>query len=263
MHNFAYHMPKSIAEAAELVASLETPEFLAGGQSLLPAMKDKVSAPSDLVKLSGLLSKKVEKNDNKIVIGAGITHAELAEHPEIKAHLPSLASLAAQVGDPQVRNRGTLGGSLAANVPAGDYQAACWALDAEIHTQVRSICTQDFFTGAGTCALEKGEIITSVAFTKTSKAGFKKILDPAARSPLVGVFVAALPDGPRVSVSGARPTGAYRHEAAEVVLAKDFSEAAVANIETPEAEMMSSLYADKRYRAHLVNTLIRQVVGEC
>jgi len=263
MHSFEYHTPKTLKAAAKLAASLGRPAFLAGGQTLLPEMKGRRAAPSDLVTLSGLLSKKIKMSGDTLLIGAGATHAEIAEDPLVTKHLPALADLASQVGDPQVRHRGTLGGSLAANVPAGDYQAACWALDAEIHTVTRVISTRDFFTGAGTTALEKGEIVTAVTFRTTNKAYFTKILDPAARSPLVGVFVALLEDGPRIAVSGARSTGAYRHEAAEAALTQDFSVTAVEDIKTPEGEMMSTLYADERYRAHLVNILIRRAVGGC
>src|SRR5215468_10885375 len=204
MRDFVYHRPGTLDEARKL-AREDGAMLLAGGQTLLRDMKLGLHFPTSLVDIDGIVPRHIELRENSISIGAGATHAEVAHSPVLHRHLPVLAALVGHIGDPAVRHRGTLGGAVAANEPAGDYPAACLALDATLHTTKRDIAATDFFVGDHRTTLEKGEIVTSATFPLARRAAYVKFLNPAARYAMVGVFAAVLRDGsPRVAVTGAR-----------------------------------------------------------
>ena len=214
MRDFSYRRPGSLDEAQRL-ASEDGAMLLAGGQTLLRDMKLGLHLPASLVDIAGLIPRHIELREKAISIGAGLTHAEVAQSPVLHRHLPALAALVGHIGDPAVRHRDTLGGAVAANEPAGDYPAACLALDATMHTTKREIRSAEFFVGERQTSLEPGEIVTSVTFPLALRASYVKFLNPAARYAMVGVFAAVIRDGsPRVAVTGARVAGACRwHEA--------------------------------------------------
>ena len=194
MREFVYHRPASIDEARALAAA-DGAMLLDGGQTLLRDMKLGLHSPSSLIDVVGVVSKQIEFRDGAITIGAGATHAEVANSEVLREHLPVLADLVGHIGDPAVRHRGTLGGAIAANEPAGDYPAACLALDATVHTTARRVAAVEFFKGRGRTALEPGEIVTGATFPVVGQAAYIKFLHPAARYALVGVFVARASNG--------------------------------------------------------------------
>src|SRR5215510_11666470 len=191
MRDFSYRRPDSLDEAQRL-ARVDGAMPLAGGQTLLRDMKLGLHFPATLVDITGLIPRNIEFRENAISIGAGATHAEVAQSPVLHRHLPVLAALAGHIGDPAVRHRGTLGGAVAANEPAGDYPAACLALDATLHTTKRDIAAADFFIGDHRTALEPGEIVRSATFPLARRASYVKFLNPAARYAMVGVFAAVV-----------------------------------------------------------------------
>src|SRR5215468_3028729 len=209
MRDFVYYHPSSLDEARELALE-EGAMLLAGGQTLLRDMKRSGHAAASLIDITGVVPKHIELYESAISIGAGATHAEVAGSAVLREHLPVLAALVEHIGDPAVRNRGTLGGALAANEPAGDYPAACLALDATIQTTARRVAAVEFFRGRGRTALEPGEIVTGATFPVIGQAAYIKFLHPAARYALVGVFVARASNGARVAVTGAHVDGAFR-----------------------------------------------------
>ena len=259
MHSFQYHTPNSIEEASQLLIQAGNAQLLAGGQSLLPMLKARPLKPTDLIKINPLLSKRVELTENRLMVGAGITHAELNQSNIVSQHLSALSQLAGEVGDAAVRHRGTLGGALAVSDPSGDYPAACLALDAIIHTNQRQIESGEFFTGAFENSLLAGEIILSVTFAIPHKAHYVKILDIAARTPLVGVFV-ALHDEPKVAVIGVREQGVYRERVIEKALKVSFYSDAVSTTTTVTEDVLSSLHGSADYRSSLVSILARRAV---
>src|SRR5262249_34144982 len=215
MRDFVYPRPSSLDEAHRLACE-DGAMLLAGGQTLLRDMKLGLHFPASLVDIGGIVPRHVELHENSISIGAGATHAEVAESPVLRQHLPALADLVSHIGDPAVRHRGTLGGAVAANEPTGDYPAMCLAVAATVHTTKRSSAAIEFFPGDHRTPLDPGEIVTSVTFPLVRKAAYVKFLNPAARYAMVGVFVAMVPDGsPRVAVTGARVDGAVRWRDAE------------------------------------------------
>src|SRR6266540_3642738 len=218
MRDFVYYHPTSLDEAGQL-AMQQGAMLLAGGQTLLRDMKLSRHSPTSLIDVTGIVPKQIEFRDGAVWIGAGATHAEVARSPVLQQHLPVLAALVDHIGDPAVRNRGTLGGALAANEPAGDYPAACHALGATVHTTGRKIAAAEFFLGDHRTALEPGEIVTGADFPVVRQAAYVKFLNPASRYAMVGVFVALAADGrPRVAVTGARAAGAFRWPEAESAL---------------------------------------------
>ena len=262
MREFVYHRAFSIDEACRLGAE-EGAAFLAGGQTLLRDLKrGRRGAPASLVKISGVVPREIDVRDGAITIGAGATHAEVARAEVVRERLPALAGLAGHIGDPAVRHRGTLGGALAANEPAGDYPAACLALGVTVHTTRRDVTAAEFFVGDRQTVLEPGEIVTAATFPRVARAAYVKFLNPAARYAMVGVFAALGADGtPRVAVTGARPDGAFRWREAEAALAAAFVADRLRGVRLASVDLAEDLFADAVYRAHLGEVLARRAVA--
>ena len=259
MHNFEFVKPSSVAEAVAALASEEA-QPLSGGQTLIPSMKARLNAPETLVSLMGIAEMQgVCPDAGSLVIGAATPHATVAA--EAASHFPGLAALAGQIGDPAVRNRGTLGGSLANNDPSACYPAAALGTGATIVTNTREIAADDYFQGMFTTALEEGEIITSVRFPIAEKSAYAKFLQPASRFALTGVFVAKYASGVRVAVTGASENGVFRWAEAEAALSQNFSADAIAELTCPSDEMISDLHGTPEYRAHLVGVMTRRAVA--
>jgi carbon-monoxide dehydrogenase medium subunit len=261
MRDFVYHRPASLDEARRL-AVVGGAMLLAGGQTLLRDMKHGRHSPSSLVDISGVVPKRIEFRDGVVSIGAGATHAEVASSAVLWEHLPVLAALVGHIGDPAVRHRGTLGGALAANEPAGDYPAACLALGATVHTTRREVAATEFFVGDCRTVLEPGEIITAATFPVTKRAAYVKFLNPAARYAMVGVFAALAADGsPRVAVTGARAVGAFRWREAETALTAAFVAEGLRGVRLSSDGFVEDLFADAAYRGHLAGVLARRAVA--
>ncbi len=262
MSPFDYHRPASQASAVQLHQSRSDARYLAGGQSLLPAMKLGLAAPSDLIDLSLLPGANAIAVDggSSVRIGAMTPHATVAASAEVRQHLPALAALAEGIGDPAVRTRGTLGGSLAQNDPAACYPAAVLGLGATVHTDRRQIEADDFFKGLYETALEPGELITAVSFPIPQRAAYVKFAQPASRFALVGVFVSRGAQGVRVAVTGAGAC-VFRVAALEAALAKDWSARAFDGVTVPSDDLNSDLHASAGYRAHLIGVLARRAAA--
>lgn len=261
MQAFAYSNPASVADAVKAAAQ-EDSKYMAGGQTLLQSMKLGLIAPSAVIDLSGLAELKgIRIEGGQVIIGAGTTHAEVAASKEVQQAIPALADLAGHIGDRQVRNRGTLGGSLANNDPAACYPAAVLGLGATVHTHQRKIAADDFFVGVYTTALNEGEVITAVSFPIPEKAGWHKFKQPASRFSLVGVFVSKGASGVRVAVTGAGANGVFRASGLEAKLAANYSAAALAGAEVPADELNSDLHGSAEYRAALIPVLAARAVG--
>jgi carbon-monoxide dehydrogenase medium subunit len=261
MRDFVYHRPASLDEARRLAAK-EGAMLLAGGQTLLRDLKHGWHSPSSLVDITGVVPKRIEFRDGAIAIGAGATHAEVAGLALLRQHLPVLASLVGHIGDPAVRHRGTLGGALAANEPAGDYSAACLALGATVHTTERDVDAAEFFAGHCRTVLEPGEIVTAVTFPLARQAAYVKFLHPAARYAMVGVFAALAADGsPRVAVTGARAHGAFRWREAEMALTAGFVAEALRGVRLSPDGLVTDLFADAAYRGHLAEVVARRAIA--
>ena len=260
MYNFDYHRPASLAEAASALQGSDEAKLLAGGQTLLATMKQRLASPSDLIDLSGIGELKgISVEGDTLVIGAMTTHAEVAKSDVVKGFCAALAKLAGGIGDPQVRHRGTIGGSIANADPAADYPAALLGLGATVVTNKREIPADSYFTGLFETALEDGEIVTQVRFPKPERAGYAKFANPASRYAIVGVFVSQGPGGVRVAVTGAAPS-AFRVGEMEQALAGNFSPDAIAGISVPSDSLNSDIHASADYRAHLVNVMARRAV---
>ena len=262
MYDFTYHKPHTAAEAVAAVAGGEDAQFLAGGMTLIPTMKQRLASPSDLVDLAGLSDLKgVREAGGAIVIGAMTTHAEVADADLVRRKCPALAALAGGIGDPQVRTRGTIGGSIANNDPAADYPAACVALGATIVTNTREISADDFFTGLFSTALEDGELITAVRFPPTDKAAYQKFHNPASRYAIVGVFVAKANGGARAAVTGASQDGVFRLTDLEQSLASNWSADAADAVSVAEDGLNSDIHASAEYRAHLIKVMAKRAIA--
>ena len=262
MYSVNYHRASSVAEAAKLVTSGDA-KLLSGGMTLIPAMKTRLAAPTDLVDISRIGELKgIKVAGETVTIGAATTHAEVAADGTLKKAAPVVADLASLIGDPHVRHKGTIGGSVANNDPAADYPAALLALDATVVTHSREIAAADFFTGLFETALEEGEIVTAVRFTAPEKAGYEKFRNPASLYAIVGVFVAKGKDGVRVAVTGAGENGVFRSAEMEAALAKDFSPKAVEGISVPAGGLMSDIHASAEYRANLVKVMAKRAVAK-
>ena len=260
MYSFNYQRAKSVADAAAVVAKNGDARLLAGGQSLVAAMKLRLSRPSDLIDLGALADLRgIKVEGNAVTIGAMMRHAEVAASPEVKKAIPALASLAESIGDRQIRNMGTLGGSIAHNDPAADYPAAVLGLGATVNTNKRKIAADDFFKGLFETALEAGEIITSVTFPCPKRAAYMKFKNPASRFAIVGVLVAETGSGVRVAVTGAGSC-VFRVTDMEKALGAKFAPESVANIKVPEKGLNSDLHAKADYRAHLVTVMAKRAV---
>ena len=259
MYNFEFSKPSTVADAAAALSS-EGAQALGGGQTLLPTMKQRLAQPETLVSLSGIDEMKgVCERDGAVVIGGATTHAAVAA--DAASHYPALADLASHIGDPQVRNRGTIGGSLANNDPAACYPSVALASGATITTNTREIAADDYFHGMFTTALEEGEIITGVTFPVPEAANYQKFVQPASRFAMVGVFVAKYADGVRVAVTGASEDGVFRWSEAEAALSADFSASAISGLSVPADGMITDLHATAAYRAHLVKVMTGRAVA--
>jgi aerobic carbon-monoxide dehydrogenase medium subunit len=262
MYAFEYHRPTSLRQAANLASKADDAKILAGGHTLLPTMKQRLAAPANLIDLSQIPELRgIERSARSVTIGAMVTHSEVANSPEVREAIPGLAEMAEQIGDPHVRNRGTIGGSIANNDPSADYPAACLALGAVITTNKRKIAADLFFTGLFETALEEGEIITRVSFPIPSKAAYAKFRNPASRYALVGVFVAKRASDIRVAVTGAGSNGVFRVADMEQALAKRFSAKSLDGINASTEGLNSDIHADAAYRAHLIGVMARRAVA--
>jgi aerobic carbon-monoxide dehydrogenase medium subunit len=261
MYAFDYRHPTSLSAAVAELANVDA-KLLAGGHTLLPTMKQRLASPAvivDLARVAGLTG--IRREGDAIIIGAMTRHADVASSAEVRKALPALANLAGTIGDPQVRNRGTIGGSLANNDPAADYPSAVLALGATVLTNKRKIAAEAFFHGLFETSLEPSEIITEVSFPVPQKAGYAKFRNPASRYALVGVFVAKTGQGVRVVVTGAGSGGVFRATTLESALEANFSPAALTGAKIPADGLISDLHADADYRARLIVVMAIQAVA--
>ena len=261
MYNFDFEKPTTIADAVAALAT-EDAQPLGGGQTLIPTMKQRLASPSKLVSLTGIAEIKgvCQNDDGSLTIGGATTHATVAQHA---GAYPALAALAAGIGDPAVRNRGTIGGSVANNDPAACYPSAVLASGATVITSTREINADDFFQGMFTTSLDEGEIITGVRFPIPQAANYQKFEQPASRFAMVGVFVAKNADGVRVAVTGASEDGVFRWSEAEVALSENFSPDALNGLAVASNGMISDLHGSADYRAHLVGVMAKRAVAAC
>ena len=264
MYPYRYHRPGTVAEAESLLASDEEARPLAGGMSLIPVMKHRLAAPSDLVDLAALGDLAgVSAEPGMLTIGAMTRHAAVAASETVREAIPALGTLAGGIGDPLVRNRGTIGGSLANNDPAACYPSAVLALGAEVVTTRRSIAAGDFFLGMFQTALEPGELIVQVRFPVPAAASYRKFPNPASRFSIVGVFLARFADGGvQVAVTGAGPS-VFRVEPFERALAGSFGADSLAGLSVPADGLTDDLHGSAAYRAHLIGVLTEDAVAEC
>lgn len=261
MYEFNYQRPASPDAATKAISAAEDGKYLAGGMTLIPTMKQRLAQPSDLIDIGGIAELSgIRREGDELVIGATTTHAEVAASSEVQDAIPALAHLADHIGDPAVRARGTIGGSIANADPAADYPAAVVALGATIETNARKIAADDFFTGLFETALDDDELVTAVRFPIPSKAAYAKFPNPASRYAVVGVMVAEGPAGTRVAVTGAGPS-VFRVAEMEKALAGSFKAEAVAGISVPAKGLNSDIHASDEYRAHLVTVMARRAVA--
>jgi aerobic carbon-monoxide dehydrogenase medium subunit len=260
MYEFAYNRPTSLEEAVKALAADADAKPLAGGMTLLPTIKQRLAKPSALFDLSGIASLAyIKRAGDGLEIGAMTRHVDVARSADVQQVIPALAQLAGGIGDPQVRNRGTMGGSVANSDPAADYPAGVLGLGATIVTNKREIKADDFFTGLFSTALAEGELITAIRFPKPEKAHYKKFPNPASRYAIVGVFVAKFASGARVAVTGAGPC-VFRVPEMEKALTASFTPAAVKDIKVSDKDLNKDLHASPEYRAHLVTVMARRAV---
>ena len=264
MQDFNYHAPTSVADALAALRGAEGGTLIAGGQSLLPIMKLNLAAPTDVVSLGGVPGLDgIEDDGDSVTVGAMCTHARVAASDAVRERIPALAAMADGIGDAQVRNAGTIGGSVAHNDPAADYPAACVALAATIVTDRREIAADDYFQGMFATALEDDEIITAVRFPVPARAAYAKFANPASKYAVAGVMVAEGPAGVRVAVTGAAGDGVFRVAEMEAALAASFSGDSVAGIAVPSDGMLSDTAAGADYRAHLVTVMAKRAAEAC
>ena len=262
MYEFEYHQPKSLEEAARLFADASDPQYMAGGQTIIPVMKQRLAMPSDIIDIGRIAELRgISVDKNTLTIGAMTRHAEVASSNKVRKAIPALSDLANHIGDPAVRNRGTLGGSIANNDPAADYPAALVALGATVHTTAREIVAEDFFTAMFETALEEGEMIVKVTYPIPQSAAYEKFPNPASRYATVGVFVARTGGGVRVAVTGAAPC-VFRAKEFEAALATDFSAGPLKGIPVSADGLNADLHASAEYRAHLIGVLAGRAVTQ-
>jgi aerobic carbon-monoxide dehydrogenase medium subunit len=262
MYAFKFHRPTTVRQAAGLLGKHEEAKLLAGGHTLIPTMKLRLAGPPHLVdmsKIEGLDA--IELKGRSLVIGAMTRHSTVATSPVVQEAIPALAGLAGRIGDPAVRHRGTIGGSVANNDPNADYPAACLGLGATIVTNKRRIKADDFFKGLFETALEADEIITRIMFPVPKKAGYMKFPNPASRYALVGVFVSKRGAEIRVAVTGAGGNGVFRVPSFEEALKKRFSPKSLEGLTIPAEGMGSDIHGSAEYRAHLVGVMARRAVA--
>ena len=259
MYAFTYHRASGLRPATNMLGKLEDAKLLAGGQTLLPTMKQRLASPANLVDLGAVEGMtEIALKGRSLEIGAMTRHADVANSPVVQQAIPALADLAGMIGDPAVRHRGTIGGSLANNDPNADYPAAALGLGATIFTNKRKIEADDYFKGLFETALEADEIITKVRFPVAKKAGYYKFRNQASRFALVGVFVAKRPSEIRVAVTGAGASGVFRVKSFEEALKKRFSAKSLDGLTIPATGMASDIHGSAEYRAHLVAVCARR-----
>ncbi|MCV6586587.1 MAG: xanthine dehydrogenase family protein subunit M [Marinibacterium sp.] len=260
MYNFEFEKPTTLADAVAALGG-DDAQALGGGQTLIPTLKQRLAGPTTLVSLASIaeLQGVCTGDDGAVCIGGATTHGTVAA--ETATLYPALSALAGQIGDPAVRNRGTIGGSLANNDPAACYPAAALGSGATIKTNTREIAADDYFQGLFTTALDEGEIITEVRFPVPEKAAYEKFVQPASRFAMVGVFVAKYADGVRVAVTGASEDGVFRWSEAEAALSANFAPEALDGLSLPADDMIGDLHGTKPYRAHLVGVMTKRAVA--
>jgi len=262
MYEFNYHRAESVADAVDKIKAAEDGKLVAGGMTLIPTLKQRLASPSDLVDLSGAGDLAgISVDGNTLTIGAMTTHGAVAASDDVRKAVPALAALADNIGDAQVRHRGTIGGSIANNDPAADYPAGCVALGATIVTNTRELAAEDFFVGLFETALEEDEVITAVRFPVPKRAAYMKFPNPASRYALVGVFVAETDGGVQVAVTGAGQDGVFRVTDMESALSGNFSADAIEGISVPDDDLNSDIHASAEYRAHLITVMAKRAVA--
>ncbi len=262
MYAFDYQRPNALAEAAKLFGDGEDASYIAGGQTIIPTLKQRLRRPSVVIDLGAIPEMQgITVSAATVTIGAMTCHADVAASADVRRAIPALAALAALIGDPQVRNRGTLGGSIANNDPAADYPAALVGLGATVHTSQRQIGAEEFFTGMFETALQPGELVVKVVFPVPKRAAYKKLCNPASRYAVVGVMVAETASGIRVAVTGAGPS-VFRVPAMEAALTTSFAADAIKRIAVPAADLNGDMHATPEYRAHLIGVMAARAVAE-
>lgn len=262
MYPLSYHRPRTLAEARALFAEAVDATFISGGHTLLPTLKQRLAAPSDLVDLTAIPEMRgVVVEQGKLKIGAATTHAEVAASPLVRGAIPALAGLAGSIGDRHVRHRGTIGGSTANNDPAADYPSAVLGLGATVVTDRREIAADDFFTGLYETCREPGEILTRVDFPIPDSAAYAKFRSPASRFSIAGVFVSRTGAQVRAAVTGAGASGVFRPAPFERALSADFRPEAIAGLSVSPDDLLSDLNGDGAYRAHLIKVLCARAVA--
>jgi aerobic carbon-monoxide dehydrogenase medium subunit len=263
MYEFNYQQAASLEEAAKFLGENEEAKMVAGGMTLIPTLKQRLAKPSDLIDLASIPGLKgIKEEGGGVTIGAMTRHVEVNRSDVVRRLIPALSALAGMIGDPAVRNRGTIGGSISNNDPAADYPSAVVGLGATVVTAKREIAGDDFFTGIFETALDQDEIVTAVKFPKPQAAAYQKFKNPASRYAIVGVFVARTGAGVRVAVTGAGPC-VFRVPEMEAALTKSFSADAIKDIAISDDGLNSDIHASAEYRAHLVNVMARRAVAGC
>ena len=261
MYEFAYQKAGSVADAVKAAKAAEDGKFLAGGQTLIPTLKLRLARPGAVVDLGGIAALKgISTAGGGLTIGAMTTHEQVASSADVKKAIPALAALAHSIGDPAVRNRGTIGGSIANNDPAADYPAAVLGLGATVKTDGREIQADQFFKGLFETALNAGEMIVSVTFPAPEKAAYMKFRNPASRFAMIGVFVAKTKGGVRVAVTGGG-NGVFRVKAMEDALTKNGAAAALDGVSVPASQVNGDIHGSAEYRAHLIGVMAKRAVA--
>lgn len=262
LYSTSYHRASTVEEAGSLLSGAADGKLVAGGQTLVAALKQRLAQPSDLIDLRHIPALKgISVDGHMVTIGAGVTHAEVAGSGLIRSVCPAVCHLASLIGDPHVRHLGTIGGSIANNDPAADYPAAMLGLGATIVTDRRQITADDFFVGLFETALQENEIITAFKFNAPERAGYAKFANPASRFAMTGVFVSKGPAGVRVAVTGAGSSGVFRHEGLEAALAGNWSADALAGVVVDPSDLMADLHSSAEYRANLVKVMAKRAVS--
>ena len=261
MKNFNFHTVATVKEASKLISGRA--KYLAGGMTLIPAVKLRLAAYSDLINIKKIKSLSgIKVSSKSLKIGSVTKHSEVASSREVKKTIVSLSDLAEGIGDPQVRNRGTIGGSIANNDPAADYPSACLALNATIHTNRKKIPADKFFTGMFETALKKGELIEAVEFEIPEKSSYSKFSNPASRYAIVGVYVAKFKKEVRVAITGAASC-VFRSSELEDALLNNFSPSAIDSISISSKDFNSDIHASAEYRAHIIKVMTKKAVSNC
>ncbi len=262
MYETNYHRASSVSDAVKLMKKAEDPKILAGGMTLIPTMKQRLASPSDLVDITRIADLSGIKVSGKTVtIGAATTHFDVSTNEKLAKVCPALCALASHIGDPHVRYRGTIGGSIANNDPAADYPSALLAMGATIITDKRTIPAGKFFKGLFETSLKDGEIVTAIEFTAPAKAAYSKFPNPASRYAMTGVFVVKDKDGVKVAVTGAGESGVFRHKGLEAALDKKFDAASVDAVKVDAKGLMSDMHATADYRAALIKVMTKRAVA--